>query len=109
MESKKKQNPFLRIIFILFLLFLMIYILSVSGYYENKMHLKTTITQERIMAFEDDVKNGVEIDLNKYINNEEKNYNNMFTKIGDNIGTFASQSLGGKMNNFWQIFKVLFG
>ena len=44
-----------------------IYFLNISGYYENKMHLKTVYTKEKMQEFEEDVKNGVNLDLENFI------------------------------------------
>ncbi len=109
MNENKKHNPFLTIISILFFIFMVVYFLGVSGYYENKLHLKTTYTEEKIREFEEDVKSGKEIDLKKYVNDEHKDYSNVFTNISDYIGGFASKIMGGGIDESWKIIKVLFG
>ena len=109
MTDNKKRNPFLTIIFILFLIYISIYILSVSGYYESKMHLKTTYTQEKIQEFEQDVKEGKEIDIYKYIEDDNKDYSNIFTKTSDEIGTFITKIMGNGIEESFKIIKVLFG
>ena len=109
MPERKKHNPFLTIISILFLIYISIYILSISGYYENKMHLKTTYTQEKIREFEQDVKEGKEIDINNYIEDDNKDYSNIFTKTSDEIGAFMAKIMGGGIEEGFKIIRVLFG
>lgn len=108
MSEKKKSNIFSKIMIILFILFLICYILSISGYYENKMHLKTTFTEEKMNEFENDVKNGVEIDLNTYIDTAEKNYSNKFTRISDNLGNMSCNIFEKGLSGLIDIFKALF-
>lgn len=108
MNEKKKTNIFSKVMIILFLLFLICYILSISGYYENKMHLKTTFTEEKMNEFENDVKNGVEIDLNNYIDTSEKNYSNKFTKISDNLGNISCNIFEKGLAGVIEILKALF-
>ncbi len=108
MNEKKKNNVLFKVLTILFLAFLISYILNVSGYYENKMHLKSTYTSEQISKFEEDVKNGVEVDTNEYVLDEEKVYANKFTKISDNLGNMSCKILGGGFSSVWEVVKALF-
>ena len=84
MNEKKKNNVLFKVLTILFLAFLISYILNVSGYYENKMHLKSTYTSE------------------------EKVYANKFTKISDNLGNMSCKILGGGFSSVWEVVKALF-
>ena len=69
MEEEKKVNydVFFRVLFVLFVLFICIYMILLSGFVEFENKNNTLYTEEQIRMFENDVKNGKEIDLNKYI------------------------------------------
>lgn len=108
MNEKKKNNILFKVLAVLFFAFLISYILNISGYYENKMHLKSTYTSEQISKFEEDVKNGVEVDSNNYVLDEEKIYSNKFTKISDNLGNISCKIFGNGFSNAWEVVKALF-
>jgi hypothetical protein len=108
MPEKKRLNPLFKILLCLFGIYMVIYCLSISGYYENKRHLQVTYTNEKIKEFEEDVKNGVEIDMKKYVDEHNKNYANVFTKTSDNIGQVISKIMGGGLDEAWKIIRTLF-
>ena len=56
MEKKKKPNWFLRILGVLFVIYMSLTIAINTGYYEAKLSEKTTITEENMKQFEEDVK-----------------------------------------------------
>lgn len=81
-NSKKLFNT---IIFCLFTIFFCLYFASNNGYYEYENKQKTIFTDEKIKEFEDDLKNGKKIDIKNYLANENKNYNNKITKLGNTV------------------------
>ena len=58
---------------------------SGNGYYEYELNKKTTLTKEAILKFEQDIKDGKEIDVNNYLIKENKDYNNKFSNFGRNL------------------------
>lgn len=52
--------------------------------YDYKLKEKKVLTEEQIKKFEEDVKNGIEIDINDYII-KDKDYSNSITKINGEI------------------------
>ena len=88
-EDKKKicSHIFARIFFILFIVFLAIYIFSESGYYEFEQHNRMVLTETKIKEFENDIKEGKEIDIKNYIVNDKPNYENNISKIGYKLST----------------------
>jgi len=64
-----------------FILFLCIYIGQATGYYEYNNYKKTTLTNEAINRFEEDVKNGKTIDAKDYME-QDKVYANSLNKVG---------------------------
>lgn len=70
------------LIFLILFLFFCTVLLSVSGYYQTELQKKTTLTNEAIETFENDLKEGKEIDINNYLTLNEKDYDNNFSKVG---------------------------
>lgn len=68
-----------RIIKLIFLCFLFFFLMPLfankAGFYETKLNRAKTLTEEQIKAFEEDIKNGKEINVKDYIINQ-KNYTN---------------------------------
>lgn len=69
------------------IIFLSSYLIADSGYYEYTIKQKTTITNEKIKEFEEDIKNEKDIDLIDYLNKDNKDYTNKFSNIVYNIST----------------------
>lgn len=78
----KSNNIFKFIFIILILVFLFLVVASQSGYYEYELSRKTKLTDEAIDKFENDVKEGKNIDINNYLVNEKKDYNNDVSNFG---------------------------
>ncbi len=77
-----KTKKFLKITgIVLVFLFLGLYYTQGNGYYEYEQHKKTVLTEEKIRQFEQDVKDGVPINSDKYLKEEEVNYQNKISKI----------------------------
>lgn len=76
------NNIFKTFVGLFFICFLVIYLAQASGYYESINEKKTTITEEKIKQFEEDVKNGKKIDVNNYVVNIKKDYNNKVSSFG---------------------------
>ena len=65
---KKKKNRLFKIIFWLFFLsFMLIYFSELTGYYEYKNYQKSIMTNEQIKQFEQDIKDGKEVNLDNYV------------------------------------------
>lgn len=67
--------------------------------YKNRLTTKTILTEEQIKKFEEDVKNGVNIDINDYVV-RDKDYQNNVTRVNDTISNLINKT-------FKQIFKYL--
>ena len=91
MKNKKLNKVFKIIIFLCFISYLTFYIAGKSGYYEYKERKKMTFTKEQIEKFENDVKEGKNIDIKEYLDNTEKNYQNKISKTTLNISEKISE------------------
>ena len=90
-KIKKRNKIFRWTMFFLLITFLTLYISQATGYYEYEQSRKTAFTEEQIKQFEQDVKNGKEIDVTKYLENTTKNYQNNISKITLNISESISK------------------
>lgn len=95
MKDDKKNKVVNKIfgwfLFILFITFVTLYISQATGYYEYEQARKTAFTKEQIEQFEKDVKDGKEIDINKYLDNTNKNYQSNLSKLTLNISEGISK------------------
>lgn len=90
------KNNFVRIMALtVFLIFLALYYSSNAGLIDYQAKNKTILTEEQIKMFEEDVKNNVEIDLKKYVDDKEEQYDNNISKITMNL----SKTIGETIQN----------
>lgn len=68
--------------FVLVVVFFVMFFSSSSGYYEYELNKKSNLTKEAIEKFEEDVKEGKEIDVKDYLVKDNKDYSNNFSKMG---------------------------
>lgn len=95
MEENKKNKKivnkiFSRILITLLVAFTALYISGETGYYEYELHKQVTLTNEKIKEFEEDVKNGKNINIKDYLIESEIDYSNKISKTGLSI----SESIG---------------
>ena len=97
-----------RILFFLFIVFITIYVAFETGYYEVEERKKMILTEEAIQKFEEDVASGKEIDIEDYLGETKKNYNNSTSRFGlflsNKIGKYAKDTID---NTFKFLGKVL--
>jgi len=108
MEEKKKKHNYFKYIFItLFIIYISLYFMNSIGYYDVNRN-KTILTEEKIKEFELDVENGEYIDLNNYIEENNKNYNNHFSnislKFSDGIDKFLNNGLKQTLKALEKLF-----
>lgn len=82
------KNKFLKVIIIIIIVvFISAYYISNSGYYEYHMQQKTVLTNDKIKEFEEDVRNGKNIDEKIYLEDMDKDYSNNISNIIYKIST----------------------
>ena len=69
--------------------------LSVSGYYQTELQKDMILTNEAIEKFEQDVKDGKDIDASDYLASKQKNYDNRVSKTG----RYVSEKLNKIVSN----------
>ncbi len=86
----KKYKVFKWVFLFFFVIFLTLYFSGISGYYEYQNYQKMVLTQEQIEKFEQDVKNGKEVDVKNYMVKSVTNYHNSFSNLGLKLSTGIS-------------------
>ncbi len=87
-EEKPLQVRIFKLIMtILVIIYLGLFIANNTGYYSFSLRNRKELTDEQIKKFEEDVKNGVEIDINDYLNMETISYQNNISSLGYNLSS----------------------
>ncbi len=93
------KNNFFRIMALtVFLIFLALYYSSNAGLIDYQAKNKTSLTEEQIKMFEEDVKNNAQIDLKKYIDNKEDKYDNNISKTTLKLSNTIGETVEGILN-----------
>lgn len=102
-EKKKLPEKIFNVTFtILFVTFLTMYFGNKMGYFEYKKNEQVFLTQEQIKQFEQDVKDGKEIDLESYLINTNKNYQTKLSKTGLTISNGVSKVVRTGVENLFE-------
>jgi len=103
MKDKKKlaKKSFKLILLVLFAIYITVFISNKYGYYEYQKLKQVTLTQEQIKRFEEDVKNGVNVEIEDYLVDVNRDYQTNLSQAGLNLSNFLSKSIGKGINNFF--------
>jgi len=101
MEKFDYEKLYIRIFKIVLIIFgatfITLYFSQITGYYEYEQHKKVAFTEEQIKQFEQDVKEGKNIDIENYLKDYNKDYQNKISKAGlylsEKIGSGAKAAL----------------
>lgn len=109
-STKKLLTKIFKKIFIFLLTgFTAIYISEATGYYEFEQHNKKVMTEEKIREFENDVKQGKNIDLNNYMVDDTKNYESKLSKFGDDMSDRIEDVVVGCLNATFNYLNGIMG
>ena len=106
--EKRKQNYFKILLVSLFLIFTAYMVAYNSGYYEANVSRKSKITEEKLQEFENDVKEGKEIDVKKYIENDYVDYSSAFSKLGNKLSSSIDTFMDNGLSDFFELLGKLF-
>ena len=98
---KLRTKVFRSTVVILFAIFLTMFVSNKYGYYEYKKQEQVTLTAEQITQFEEDVKNGKNMDLENYLEKTNKNYQTKFSQLGLNISNSIADTIEKGVNKFF--------
>ena len=79
-----------------------------SGYYESKIRDRVIVTEEGIKEFEEKIKNGEEVDITSFLNNEREDYSSKFSNLGDKVTGGVEKVVTEGAKYVGKIFKSLF-
>lgn len=75
----KKESIFKFILLCFIICFLVILFAGKTGYYEKKLRDNSILTEEQIKKFEEDLKEGKDVDISNYVINKNKDYTTKLT------------------------------
>ena len=106
--EKKKRNYFLIILSVLFIVYAAYMVAYNSGYYEANISRKSKITEEKLQEFENDVKEGKEIDIKDYIENDFVDYSSSLSKIGNRLSSSIDTFMESGLKDFFDLLGKMF-
>lgn len=106
----KKESIFKFILLCFIICFLVILFAGKTGHYEKKLRDNSILTEEQIKKFEEDLKNGKNVDISNYVINKNKDYTTKLTsdvysvslkveKTIDKIVKFIFNEVGKNIND----------
>ena len=101
------SKPFWTIMGIFFIIFISIFISSSNGYYEYKNKEDRVLTDEKIKEFEQDIKENKNVDIKNYYVNNEKEYNNKMTRVGEKISYIVTNSISKGLEGSFKLIEKL--
>ncbi len=108
MKTKKKPNFLFKVLALLFLIFIALIMAYESGYYETKASNKAILTKEAMEQFEQDLEKGEVVDIKDYLKEEDVDYSNKVTKIGNKLANSLSDIMTKGISQFFDTLKHLF-
>lgn len=108
MKKNKNSKYFFRILFCFLVVFTSLLIAYESGYYETKMTNKVIMTKEAMDRFEEDVEKGEIVDIKDYLEDDNKDYSNSITKVGNKISEKISDIMTNGLSGLVDALKGLF-
>lgn len=82
---------------LLVILFLGLYVSQMTGYYQYNESRKTTLTEDAIKRFEQDIKEGKTISASNYLQKDTE-YGNKLSSLGMSLSSFIEKGFNKAMN-----------
>lgn len=93
MKHKRLNKIFRYSLLVSFVTFFALYLSQSTGYFEYRNSKKVALTNEQIEKFEKDVKEGKNIDIENYIDSNNKSYQNSLSKAGLSISNVTEKAI----------------
>ena len=103
MKEKKSVSALKFIFLVIFMSYTAIFIMVNMGYYDYSAYKRRVFTEEQIKKFEDDIKKGVELDIDQYLTTQESFQSKpkrAGLKLSELIGNVTKKSIN-------EIFKII--
>ena len=104
----KLSKLFKFIVFTIVVVFFCTYFMEKTGYYEYKLQNKKILTENEMLKFENDVREGRDVSLEDYLSNTNIDYSNNLTKTTSNLSIKLNKYLKNILVNGFDIFDALF-
>lgn len=101
-KVKLRTKVFRIMVTILFFIFLTIFLSNKYGYYEYKKHEQVVLTETQIRNFEQDVKDGKEIDIDSYLKEVNPNYQTKLSQAGLNVSNSVAKVVKDGVESFFK-------
>jgi hypothetical protein len=108
MKKNNGTKIFLYILLILFIIFVGLMIVLNSGYYESKKRESIVLTKEKILEYEEMIKNNEPIDLDSYIDGNKLYYGNKVSEAGVIISNKIETIMDYSINRVINVIKMFF-
>lgn len=95
------------IIYSILILFIFSYTIEETGYYEYKLNNKKNLTEKEIKQFENDIKEGKEIDLKPYLEDNTTDYRSNLTNKTSEINIKLNKYFKLILTDYFDILKKL--
>jgi len=106
-DKKIIHKTFKMFVIISFAVYITIFISNKFGYFEYQKLKKVTLTQEQIKKFEEDVKNGNNVEIEDYLDNVNVNYQTKISQAGLDISNTLSKTISKGVNGFFSYINKL--
>jgi len=104
-----KLNKLIKVTsFFIIVIFFCTYFIEKTGYYEYKLQNRKILTEKEMEKFENDIKEGKEVDIKDYLNSTNIDYSNKLTRTTSNINLKLNKYLKNILVNGIDIFDGLF-
>lgn len=100
-KVKLRTKAFRMFLVLSFAIFFTLFLSNKYGYYEYKKHEQVTLTEEQIKKFEQDVKEGKNVDLEDYVSNTNKNYQTSLSQAALNLSNGLADTIKKGVESFF--------
>ncbi len=109
MKHKRLNKIFRYSLLVSFVTFFALYLSQSTGYFEYRNSKKVALTNEQIEKFEKDVKEGKNIDIENYIDSNNKSYQNSLSKAGLSISNVTEKAIQKIIGGSFKVLGDLVG
>lgn len=109
MNKKKIYKLVKFFIFTSFITFLALYISASAGYFEYRTNKKVSLTNAQIKEFEKEVNEGKNVDIKKYIDVNNVNYQNKLSKMGLSLSKITEHTVRKIISGSFKFLSKLIG
>ena len=107
-EEKKNNYILLKIVLYLFVIFFIMYVTKGTVYFEHQNYIRKELTKESILQFEKDIKDGKDVTINEYKQDDYIDYSNFMSKTGTKINSIVESFMNDGIKKTLKVLSQLF-